>query len=1109
MPAPKLRPPNAAAGYLRKASASAAPKLMTAPLKVFSSLFSMLWPGKQDQPLWKTDFISVIACAQRYGIDFLSITWQEAQVEELNILGKGGQSSIFQSAVSLKEEFAFKTSSPIKRHGGVQNIHDIFRELLVQVSIHGHPALRNHPNILRLEALGWELEDPQALETPVWPVLIFEKTKHKSLEAFVDSKEGRDLDLRQRLGLCANIASALATMHANKAFHLDLKPDNVLIFDAKDCSFVAKLGDFGLSKIATKETGLRRRTMWSAPEHDETRKYSASQLERIEVYMFGILCLWILFHEKLTSLKDIETDTDVLKNYEELLSDKGDIRRDYLAWMALTIVGSEKVHAFVDRCVATVDSQMLGKLSFLKGLLCENPEERWTLSKTGLMHESEFIRTESKEHDLSDIVDNTIFQIPPALPALCRADYRVRRYIATSLKTLVETERASDALKAKAAFQVILCQRLGFAGNIDDSAALLRLKAAGIDLKDIDDAIQKVKLDKENQVFHNKMLQHLYDDGIITPLGQATEFKKLQSYGDIGKKCVEEIQDMENVLGSVHPAVLNLKWNLESILFHSPGEEDSQERLILHLEAMVRDLKKSLNYGDEHKETASAQGDLALAYLNNTMFEEGEELVKSTYDLLLKTRGKGDILTCVVAANFATAMDARFRTKIAKELLDTAITGLEARLGKRHIRTLSFSGLQARQYIRLGLFDEAIKRLEFVLEELPKLLPEHDETVMQFRSEIIMCLDMAGRHAEAEAKAWELRKVLEAALRKGGGESRHPPPDFVDFIIGNLQLHQAKFREAAEIFYTLRPPNILVSIIASWTRTPLPEAVGDGPARPQGPTPQQSQSGKGYTPDDFPFNVQLVNLLILESQAKQAQAKLDNDNFALRQAAGDIGTVIGVLNKVLGKETWPELNPDEGIKGSYLQTALTKGLFGSVELLLSIGANNARDGLHYQEAIEVAKQRGLDHISALLEEHQLLCGRIPESGPQNLDPKILSEFFTGKWSGNYLWTAAPGFRLDKFKGREMSLLAQVSPDNPKCLLVTGTGEDDLGPVKVEGEAWTSGAFVLYFGLGDGDTKVGWEYSGTVNLSRHAIGGIWSHRNSPVALGTFYFFNVEG
>jgi hypothetical protein len=218
MSAPTLKPRNAAAGYLRKANASAAPKVVTVALKVFSSVFSMLWPGKQDQPEWKTNFVSVIACAQRYGIDLLSITWQEAQVEELNMLGKGGQSAIFQSSVSLKEEFAFKTSSPDKRDGGGQNIHAIFRELLVQILIHGHPALRDHPNILRLEALGWELEDPQAPETPVWPVLIFEKTKHKSLEVFVGSEEGRDLDMRQRLSLCANIASALATMHANSEF---------------------------------------------------------------------------------------------------------------------------------------------------------------------------------------------------------------------------------------------------------------------------------------------------------------------------------------------------------------------------------------------------------------------------------------------------------------------------------------------------------------------------------------------------------------------------------------------------------------------------------------------------------------------------------------------------------------------------------------------------------------------------------------------------------------------------------------------------------------------------------------------------------------------------
>ena len=182
-------------------------------LQRVSALFSMLWPDHGLPPAWKRDFISVLACAQRFGVDFVGVTWQGP-----GRLGRGAQSAIFQADASLKDRFAFKTSSPTHRVS-LNHEREIFHELLVQILILGHPALRDHPNILTLHAIGWELEKPAELETAVWPVLIFEKTELKSLDGFMKSEKlGGDLSLTEKVDICADIASALATMHAHSKF---------------------------------------------------------------------------------------------------------------------------------------------------------------------------------------------------------------------------------------------------------------------------------------------------------------------------------------------------------------------------------------------------------------------------------------------------------------------------------------------------------------------------------------------------------------------------------------------------------------------------------------------------------------------------------------------------------------------------------------------------------------------------------------------------------------------------------------------------------------------------------------------------------------------------
>ena len=78
----------------------------------------------------------------------------------------------------------------------------------------GHPSIRDHPNIVRLEGICWDVAPGGER---VWPVLVFEKARHRDLLTFMEQAEGKSLSLEERLNICADIAVAINHMHSNGA----------------------------------------------------------------------------------------------------------------------------------------------------------------------------------------------------------------------------------------------------------------------------------------------------------------------------------------------------------------------------------------------------------------------------------------------------------------------------------------------------------------------------------------------------------------------------------------------------------------------------------------------------------------------------------------------------------------------------------------------------------------------------------------------------------------------------------------------------------------------------------------------------------------------------
>jgi hypothetical protein len=161
----------------------------------------------EDDP--DDDLISFLAITQVRDVPILPITWQRGQ----EVVGQGGTSLVTQASMTGKLKFAFKClSDDQKQNLRERNLSeaDVFRTLTNEVAILGHPKLRQHPNILHLEGVAWDVQS----DGEVWPALVFEKTPiHDSYE-FFHLPMGKSLSLAARLKLCVDIGSAIIDMNS-------------------------------------------------------------------------------------------------------------------------------------------------------------------------------------------------------------------------------------------------------------------------------------------------------------------------------------------------------------------------------------------------------------------------------------------------------------------------------------------------------------------------------------------------------------------------------------------------------------------------------------------------------------------------------------------------------------------------------------------------------------------------------------------------------------------------------------------------------------------------------------------------------------------------------
>ncbi|KAL4579374.1 hypothetical protein LXL04_015517 [Taraxacum kok-saghyz] len=230
-------------------------------------------PTEKDNETSEED--NFLECIAGMPIRFSYADLQQATDNFSIKLGQGGFGSVYEGVIKDGTKIAVKQ---------LEGIGQGKKEFRAEVSIIGGI---HHHHLVRLK--GFCAEGAHRL-------LVYEYMANGSLDRWIFKKKKTEflLDWDTRYNIAVGTAKGLAYLHEDcdvKIVHCDIKPENVLI----DANFRAKVSDFGLAKLMTREqshvfTTLRGTRGYLAPEW--ITNYAIS--EKSDVYSFGMVLLEII-----------------------------------------------------------------------------------------------------------------------------------------------------------------------------------------------------------------------------------------------------------------------------------------------------------------------------------------------------------------------------------------------------------------------------------------------------------------------------------------------------------------------------------------------------------------------------------------------------------------------------------------------------------------------------------------------------------------------------------------------------------------------------------------------------------------------------------------------
>lgn len=627
-----------------------------------------------------------------------------------------------------------------------------------------------------------------------------------------------------------------------------------------------------------------------------------------------------------------------------------------------------------------------------------------------------------------------------------------------------------------AAVQLAFCKEVGFGDTRDSAAADAYREVGQIEAVQLQKMIDGTRIGRKP---FNATLRAMCDNGIVQPIHYGTDFRSASSpevLEEIQRAREAEIAWMEPALGKTHPAILNLKWSLSTLLM------DSGSRLgpLKHLRKMMQDLGADADRGPSHRDYLITRAYFCYSLERLETAQTARTILDytmQTYTALVDSGLADHVVTlqlCVVISKLLARLG---RSQTSMYYLELAQTGTEAKFGAEHVNTVMLLDKKIDHLMQEGKPADALAILTKISRRIDGLVDSNDGTKAYLRRKGATLFALAGHFNEALTLIEDEFNAL--AVPEGD------PAYFGGLMMkATVLLELGRFEEAAQctrpIIQFLRsmpwppppPPPYLphggpqdegttaVEELAALLREDeiaMPEGSAAAPSLLQEPSPEKPTV---FSPDIFPMDPDLFMAetvlaaslhawaheltapeAVIEGSAvtPRGGAAHESPSVLSRRADDGLRRLVRSLGEKLEGDAGgstasdaaarTELSPAEAScrASSAILRAMDMSLSPLVELVTMLGMRNARGGLHYDTALGAARELGLRRTGDMLAEHRMLCAdNVPGAdgaGTGFESAADLASWATGEWTGAYLYEAGEQ-RIDP-TGRKIITLKAI------------------------------------------------------------------------------------
>jgi tetratricopeptide (TPR) repeat protein len=292
-------------------------------------------------------------------------------------------------------------------------------------------------------------------------------------------------------------------------------------------------------------------------------------------------------------------------------------------------------------------------------------------------------------------------------------DYRIRRCI----RQLLE-QRRSDA---HTAFQLALCNYIGFGGPQEEQGLNKALHSSGRTREELEDAVASLRpFDREEKRYTGKVLYALEKSGDVFDSTPSAHY--ILEGAETAMR--HELRDLESSLGKSSRLWLfsagHLAWTYEH-LNRWQSAEDLRKELVLVYKTLV---------SEDSSAMLQAKQNLARTYFHLQRHQEAQELQGEVVDSLTRSLGKDSARTLQSLTHLAIMYENQGQWEQAKELEVYIMDERKKTLGEEHEMTLHSMGQLASINHKQGQWKESRELWVQVVEKSKRALGDEDPTTL-------------------------------------------------------------------------------------------------------------------------------------------------------------------------------------------------------------------------------------------------------------------------------------------------------------------------------------------------------------------------------------------